>query len=40
LSSSRHSLTSRPCVSKEGEQILKQLIEEWQSLNSSLNRIV
>ncbi|HEX4546519.1 MAG TPA: helix-turn-helix transcriptional regulator [Candidatus Acidoferrum sp.] len=27
-------------LSKEGTQILKQLLEEWQSLNSSLNRIV
>ncbi len=27
-------------ISKEGAHILKQLIEEWQSMNSSLKRIV
>ncbi len=27
-------------LSKEGAHILKQLIEEWQSMNSSLKRIV
>jgi PadR family transcriptional regulator len=27
-------------LSKEGAQILKQLLEEWQSMNSSLKRIV
>src|SRR5258708_6234853 len=27
-------------LSKEGAHILKQLIEEWESMNSSLNRIV
>jgi PadR family transcriptional regulator PadR len=27
-------------LSKDGAQILKQLLEEWQGLNSSLNRIV
>ena len=27
-------------LSAEGELILKQLLEEWQSLNSSLNRIL
>lgn len=27
-------------LSNDGAEVLKQLIEEWQSLNSSLNRIV
>src|SRR5215472_12760091 len=27
-------------ISKDGAHILKQLLEEWQNMNSSLNRIV
>lgn len=27
-------------LSKNGAQILQQLLEEWQSMNSSLNRII
>ncbi|HET8922101.1 MAG TPA: PadR family transcriptional regulator [Candidatus Acidoferrum sp.] len=27
-------------LSKEGAEILKQLLEEWQNLNTSLNRII
>ena len=27
-------------LSKDGKDILKQLLEEWQSMNSSLKRIV
>jgi PadR family transcriptional regulator PadR len=27
-------------LSKDGAQILQQLLEEWQSMNSSLNRII
>ena len=27
-------------LSKDGGQILKQLLEEWQNMNSSLNRII